>query len=268
MSQLSEDQIERYSRHIMLPEVGGKGQRRLLAAKVLLVGAGGLGSPAGLYLAAAGVGTIGVVDSDVVELSNLQRQVLHSTADLGRPKCLSAKEAMEGINPDVRVIPHDQRLTARNVLDVIADYDIVLDGSDNFPTRYLVSDACVLAGKPNVYGSILRFEGQATTILPRRGPCYRCIYPEPPPPGTVPSCQEAGVLGVTAGIVGLIQATEVVKIILGAGDLLVGRLLLYNGLNLTFRELSVRRRSDCALCGENPTITELADYEEFCSVRA
>jgi adenylyltransferase/sulfurtransferase len=268
VTQLSEDQIERYSRHIILPEVGGKGQRKLLAAKVLLVGAGGLGSPAGLYLAAAGVGTIGVVDSDAVELSNLQRQVLHSTADLGRPKCLSAKEAMEGINPDVRVIAHDQRLTAQNVLDVIADYDIVLDGSDNFPTRYLVNDACVMAGKPLSHGSILRFEGQATTILPGQGPCYRCIYPEPPPPGAIPTCQEAGVLGVTAGIVGLIQATEAVKMILGLGGLLAGRLLLYNGLNMTFRELRVRRRDDCALCGDNPTITELIDYEEFCSLRA
>jgi adenylyltransferase/sulfurtransferase len=266
--QLSEDQIERYSRHIILPEVGGKGQRKLLAARVLLIGAGGLGSPAGLYLAAAGVGTIGVVDSDAVELSNLQRQVLHATADLGQPKCLSAKETMEGINPDVRVIAHDQRLTAENVLDVMADYDIVLDGSDNFPTRYLVNDACVMTGKPLSHGSILRFEGQAMTILPRQGPCYRCIYPEPPPPGAIPSCQEAGVLGVTAGIVGLIQATEVVKMILGLGGLLAGRLLLYNGLNMTFRELRVRRRSDCAVCSEHPTIIELIDYEEFCSLRA
>jgi len=268
MTAFTEDQIERYSRHIILPEVGGKGQRKLLAAKVLLVGAGGLGSPAGLYLAAAGVGTIGVVDSDAVELSNLQRQVLHATADLGRPKCLSAKEAMEGINPDVRVIAHDQRLTAQNILDIIADYDIVLDGSDNFPTRYLVNDACVMAGKPLSHGSILRFEGQATTILPGQGPCYRCIYPEPPPPGAIPSCQEAGVLGVTAGIVGLIQATEAVKMILGLGGLLAGRLLLYNGLNMTFRELRVRRRDDCAVCSEHPTITELIDYEEFCGLRA
>lgn len=268
MSTLTEEQIERYSRHIILPEVGGKGQRKLLGARALLVGAGGLGSPAGLYLAAAGVGTIGVVDSDAVELSNLQRQVLHSTADIGRRKCLSAKEAMESINPDVQVIPYDERLTSANIIEIISDYDVVLDGSDNFPTRYLVNDACVMTGKPLSHGSILRFEGQATTILPGQGPCYRCLYPEPPPQGMVPTCQQAGVLGVTAGIVGLIQATEAVKIILGIGDLLVGRLLLYNGLQMAFREVPIRRRADCAVCGDSPTITELIDYEEFCSLRA
>jgi adenylyltransferase/sulfurtransferase len=268
MSDYTEEQIERYSRHIILPEVGGAGQRALLEAKVLLIGAGGLGSPVGLYLAAAGVGTIGVVDSDNVELSNLQRQVLHSTADLGRPKCLSAKETMEAINPDVEVVPHHVRLTADNALAIISGYDIVVDGSDNFATRFLVNDACVMAEKPLSHAGILRFEGQITTILPGRGPCYRCLYPEPPPPGLVPSCQEAGVLGATAGVVGLIQATEVLKLILGIGQPLVGRLLLFNALDMTLREVRIARDPDCAICGEHPTITSLIDYEQACGLLA
>ncbi len=268
MTAFTEEQIERYSRHIILPEVGGKGQQRLLGAKVVVIGAGGLGSPVGLYLAAAGVGTIGMVDSDAVELSNLQRQVLHATDDLGRRKCLSAKAAMESINPDIRVVPHDLRLTSENMLDIIADYDVVVDGSDNFPTRYLVNDACVIAGKPMSHAGILRFEGQVTTIVPGVGPCYRCLYPEPPPPGMVPSCQEAGILGATAGVVGTLQAVEVLKLILGIGDTLAGRLLLFNALEMTFREVRVERQGDCPVCGDSPTVTELIDYEEFCSLRA
>jgi molybdopterin/thiamine biosynthesis adenylyltransferase len=264
----TEEQIERYSRQILLPEVGGEGQRKLLAAKVLLVGAGGLGSPVGLYLAAAGVGTIGVADSDRVELSNLQRQVLHATRDLGSEKCLSAKATMEGINPDVHVVPLSIRLRSQNILGIIADYDIIVDGSDNFPTRYLVNDACVLTGKPLSHAGILRFDGQVTTIVPGRGPCYRCLYPHPPPPGIVPSCQEAGVLGATAGVVGCLQATEVIKLILGIGEPLVGRLLLYDGLEMTIRTIRMRRDPACAVCGDSPTITELADYEEFCGLKA
>jgi len=264
---LSEDQIERYSRHILLPEVGGEGQWKLLQSKALLIGAGGLGSPAGLYLAAAGVGTIGVVDSDTVDLSNLQRQVLHCTPRLGQPKCLSAKQTMEELNPDVHVIPYHERLTSENILGIIADYDVVLDGSDNFPTRYLVNDACVMSHKPLCHAGILRFEGQVTTIVPGEGPCYRCLYPEPPPPGLVPSCQEAGILGVTAGVVGLIQATEALKLILGIGQPLIGRLLLYGALDASFREVRVPRHADCAVCGDSPTITELIDYQEFCGLR-
>jgi adenylyltransferase/sulfurtransferase len=267
MTAFTDEQVERYSRHIILPEVGGKGQRKLLDARVVIIGAGGLGSPTGLYLAAAGIGTIGIVDSDVVELSNLQRQVLHDTSDLGRHKSLSGKETMEAINPDVHVIPHDLRLSSNNILDVINDYDIVVDGSDNFPTRYLVNDACLMTGKPLSHAGILRFEGQATTIIPGQGPCYRCLYPEPPPPGMVPSCQEAGILGATAGVMGTIQASEVLKLILGIGNPLSGRLLLYNGLDMTFREVPVARRRDCPLCGDNPTVTTLIDYEEFCSLR-
>lgn len=267
MTAFTEEQIERYSRHIILPEVGGKGQRKLLESKVLVVGAGGLGSPVCLYLAAAGVGTIGLVDSDTVELSNLQRQVLHATSDVGRSKCLSAKETMEAINPDVRVVTHDLRLSSANILDIIRDYDIVVDGSDNFPTRYLVNDACVMSGKPLSHAGILRFEGQVTTIIPGQGPCYRCLYPEPPPPGMVPSCQEAGILGATAGVVGTIQAAEVLKLILGIGNPLAGRLLLYNALDMTFREVAVVRQPECPVCGDNPTVTELIDYEEFCSLR-
>lgn len=268
MTAFTEEQIERYSRHIILPEVGGAGQRALLEAKVLLIGAGGLGSPVGLYLAAAGVGKLGVVDSDEVELSNLQRQVLHRTADLGRPKCLSAKETMEGLNPDVEVVPHQVRLTAENALDIISGYDVVADGSDNFATRFLVNDACVMAGRPLSHAGILRFEGQLTTILPGRGPCYRCLYPEPPPPGMVPSCQEAGILGATAGVVGLLQATEVLKLVLGIGEPLAGRLLMFNALDMSFREVRVARDPGCALCGERPRITSLVDYEEACAFRA
>jgi molybdopterin/thiamine biosynthesis adenylyltransferase len=268
LSSFSDEQIERYSRHILLPEVGGAGQQRLLNARVLIIGAGGLGSPLALYLAAAGVGTIGIADADAVELSNLQRQVLHTTADLGRRKCLSAKESMEAINPDVQVRAYDTRLTSANVLDIIAGYDVVADGTDNFPTRYLVNDACVLTGTPLVHAGILRFEGQATTIVPGRGPCYRCLYPEPPPPGMVPSCQEAGVLGATAGLVGTIQANEVLKLILGIGEPLIGRLLLYDGLEMTFRTIRFARRADCPICGESPTIHALIDYEQFCGLAA
>lgn len=267
MAEFTEDQIERYSRHIILAEVGGRGQRKLLEAKVLIVGAGGLGSPAGLYLAAAGVGTIGMVDSDAVELSNLQRQVLHTTATLGERKCLSAKRTMEALNPDIQVIPYDQRLTSHNILEIISDYDLVVDGSDNFPTRYLVNDACVIVGKPLSHAGILRFEGQVTTIIPGQGPCYRCLYPDPPPPGLVPSCQQAGILGATAGVIGGIQASEALKVILGIGEPLVGRLLLYNGLEMTFRTVTVRRQPECPVCGEHPSLTELIDYEEFCSLR-
>ena len=266
MSAFTEEQIERYSRHIILQEVGGKGQRKLLAASVLVIGAGGLGSPVGLYLAAAGVGTIGVVDCDAVELSNLQRQVLHATPDLGQRKCLSAQATMEAINPDVTVIPHDLRLTSANALEVISGYDVVVDGADNFPTRYLVNDACVLLGTPLVHAGILRFEGQVTTVAPGRGPCYRCLYPEPPPPGMVPSCQEAGILGATAGVVGALQATEALKLLLGIGEPLIGRLLIYDALDMVFRSIKVARDPHCLVCGEAPTITELIDYEQFCGV--
>lgn len=264
----TEAQVERYSRHILLPEVGGKGQRALLAARVLLIGAGGLGSPAGLYLAAAGVGTIGVVDCDRVELSNLQRQVLHATSDLGRRKCLSAKARMEAVNPDAHVIPHDGRLTAGNVMGILENYDLVVDGSDNFPTRYLVNDACVLAGKTLVHAGILRFEGQLLTIVPHVGPCYRCLYPHPPAPGAVPSCAEAGVLGATAGVMGTLQATEAIKLILGIGEPLVGRLLIYDGLEMSFRTVRLGRRPDCPVCGEHPTLRTLIDYEQFCGLAA
>jgi adenylyltransferase/sulfurtransferase len=260
----TEEQIERYSRHIILPEVGAKGQEKIRQAKVFLVGAGGLGSPAGYYLAAAGVGTIGVADSDEVDLSNLQRQILHCTPRLGVSKALSAKETIESLNPDVKVIPYTERLTSENILDIIKDYDVILDGSDNFPTRYLVNDACVLLKKPLSHGSIFRFEGQATTIIPGEGPCYRCLFEEPPPPEMVPSCQQAGVLGVLAGVIGVIQATEVLKLILGVGDLLVGKLLVYDALRMDFRKVKVRRNPNCPVCGDNPTITELIDYEEFC----
>lgn len=262
----TEEQIERYSRHIILPEVGGIGQQRLLAARVLVLGAGGLGSPVGLYLAAAGVGTIGVVDADCVDLSNLQRQILHATRDLGRPKCLSAQATMEGINPDVRVIPHQTRLDSSNALSLIGDYEVVVDGSDNFPTRYLVNDACVMLGRPLVHAGILRFEGQVTTIVPGEGPCYRCLYPEPPLPGLLPSCQEAGVLGATAGVIGAIQATEALKLLLGIGDALIGRLLIYDGLAMSVRVVPMRRDPYCPMCSEARTIRELVDYEQFCGI--
>ena len=266
MSDFTEEQIERYSRHIILPEVGGKGQKKLLDSKVFLVGAGGLGSPAAFYLAAAGIGKIGISDNDDVDFSNLQRQILHSTKDVGRPKVQSAKETLEALNPDVEVVPYTERLNSENIIDIIKDYDVILDGSDNFPTRYLVNDACVMLGKPLSHGSIFRFDGQATTILPGQGPCYRCLYETPPPPDLVPSCQEAGVLGIIAGIIGVIQATEVIKLRLEKGNLLNGKLLLYDSLNMDFKKLKIQRNPACPMCGENPTIKELIDYEEFCQV--
>lgn len=257
----TDEQVERYSRHIILPEVGGKGQKRLLAAKVLLVGAGGLGCPVGFYLTAAGVGTIGIVDNDRVELSNLQRQIAHSTQTLGMHKADSAKRAFTALNPDVDVVAIKERLTKDNIEAILKDYDVVVDGSDNFPTRYLVNDACVFMGKPLVSGAILRFEGQVTTILPRDGHCYRCLFEAPPPPGLVPSCQEAGVLGVLPGVIGALEATEVLKLILGKGDVLKNELLIYSALKASFRKLKVPRNPACPICGENPTITELADYD-------
>jgi adenylyltransferase/sulfurtransferase len=264
---LSPQEVARYSRHLIMPEVGMDGQRRLKAASVLLIGAGGLGSPLGLYLAAAGVGRIGLVDFDVVDFSNLQRQVLHGTPDVGRPKLQSAKDRLHAINPEVRIDLYDTRLTSANALNVLEPYDIVIDGTDNFPTRYLVNDACVLLKKPNVYGSIFRFDGQASVFYPPQGPCYRCLYPEPPPPGEVPSCAEGGVLGILPGLIGCIQATEAVKLILGKGEPLIGRLLLYDALQMTFQEFKVRRNPRCPLCGDQPTITRLIDYEQFCGVR-
>ncbi len=263
---LSKEEVERYSRHLIIPEVGMEGQLKLKQAKVLLVGAGGLGAPLGLYLAAAGVGRIGIVDFDVVDLTNLQRQVIHGTADVGRKKLDSAAATMHDINPHVQVDRHETALTSENALDIIREYDLVVDGTDNFPTRYLVNDACVLTGKPNVYGSIFRFEGQATVFAYPGGPCYRCLYPEPPPPGLVPSCAEGGVLGILPGTVGLIQATEAVKLILGIGEPLVGRLLLYDALAMRFRELRLRRNPECPVCGEQRTITKLIDYHQFCGV--
>lgn len=257
------DQLKRYSRHIIMPQVGGIGQRKLLESKVLLIGAGGLGSPAALYLAAAGVGTLGIVDFDVVDFSNLQRQILHDTSDVGRPKVLSATETLQEINPDVRVVPHELALSSENIMEVIEPYEIVLDGSDNFPTRYLVNDACYLANKINVHGSIFLFDGQASVFKPGEG-CYRCLYPTPPPPGMVPSCAEAGVFGVLPGIVGSIQAVEAIKLILGVGEPLVNRLLIFDALNMEFREVRLRRDPDCPLCGQNPTVTELIDYQVFC----
>jgi len=266
MSEFTDEQINRYSRHIILPEVGGKGQKKLLEAKVFLVGAGGLGSPAAFYLAAAGIGKIGIADNDNVDFSNLQRQILHSTKDVDCPKAQSAKETIEDLNPDVEVVPYTDRLNSENIIDIIKDYDVILDGSDNFPTRYLVNDACVMLGKPLSHGAIFRFDGQATTIIPGEGPCYRCLYETPPPPDLVPSCQEAGVLGVIAGTIGVIQATEVIKLILGKGELLNGKLLLYDSLGMDFKKLKIQRNPDCPICSENPTIKELIDYEEFCQV--
>ncbi len=262
----SEEQIRRYSRHIILPEIGGKGQQKLLASRVLIVGAGGLGSPVALYLAAAGVGTLGIADFDDVEASNLQRQIIHGTRDLGRPKVLSAAAKIADLNPDVKVVPHPLRLTSANALDLIAAYDVVVDASDNFPTRYLANDACVLLGKPLVHGSIYRFDGQATVFTPGQG-CYRCLFPAPPPPGTVPSCAEAGVLGVLPGIIGTIQAIEVVKVLLGIGESLTGRLLIFDALAMQFHEVRLRRHPACPVCGDNPSIHELIDYEEFCGLR-
>jgi len=265
---LRDDQVERYSRQIILPNVGGKGQEKLLNAKVLVIGAGGLGSPVSLYLASAGVGKIGIVDSDAVELNNLQRQILHSTKNVGVPKVDSARERLTAINTDIAVIPYKTRLTSENILDIIKDYDIIVDGSDNFPTRYLVNDACVLSKKPLSHGGIFRFDGQAITIVPGKSACYRCLFPEPPPPGLVPGCQEAGILGAVAGVIGVIQANEVLKLILGIGEPLAGRLLVFNALDSTFRIVKVPKNEDCPICGRRPTITKLIDYEEFCQLRA
>jgi sulfur-carrier protein adenylyltransferase/sulfurtransferase len=264
---LSNDEIARYSRHLILPEVGMNGQLKLKAAKIALIGAGGLGAPVGLYLAAAGIGRIGLVDFDVVDASNLQRQVIHGTRDIGRKKLDSAADRMLDINPHLQVDKFDAGLTRENALGILQDYDLVIDGTDNFPTRYLVNDACVLLGKPNVYGSIFRFEGQATVFAYEDGPCYRCLYPEPPPPGLVPSCAEGGVLGILPGLIGVVQATEAVKIILGTGETLKGRLLLYDALHMRFRELKLRRDPNCPVCGDRPTIRELIDYQEFCGLR-
>ena len=265
--ELSNDEIRRYSRHLILPEVGLAGQKKIKAASVLCIGAGGLGSPIAMYLAAAGIGKIGIVDFDTVDFSNLQRQILHTDADVGRSKAESAKETINGINPHCEVVIHNTRISSENALDLIRPYDIVVDGTDNFPTRYLTNDACVLLKKPNVYGSIFRFEGQASVFAPHLGgPCYRCLYPEPPPPGMVPSCAEGGVLGVLPGIIGCIQANEILKLALGKGNLLVGRLLLFNALEMKFRELKLRRDPQCPICGDHPTIKELIDYETFCGI--
>jgi molybdopterin/thiamine biosynthesis adenylyltransferase/rhodanese-related sulfurtransferase/molybdopterin converting factor small subunit len=264
---LSNEELMRYSRHLILPEVGMEGQLKLKNAKVALIGAGGLGAPLGLYLAAAGIGRIGMVDFDSVDVSNLQRQIIHGTKDIGRKKLDSAAEKMQDINPHLQIDKYDVALTSDNALDILGNYDIVIDGTDNFPTRYLVNDACVLLKKPNVYGSIFRFEGQATVFAYEDGPCYRCLYPEPPPPGLVPSCAEGGVLGILPGLIGVVQATEAVKIILGVGSTLKNRLVLYDALNMKFRELKLRREVECPVCGDHPTITKLIDYHEFCGVR-
>jgi molybdopterin/thiamine biosynthesis adenylyltransferase/rhodanese-related sulfurtransferase len=264
--ELSNEEIARYSRHLIMPEVALDGQKKLKQARVLTIGAGGLGAPLAMYLAAAGVGTIGVVDFDVVDESNLQRQIIHGTSDVGRPKMESARDRIKDINPNVKVETYEEPLTSENALDIFKDYDIIVDGTDNFPTRYLVNDACVLLGKPNVYGSIFRFEGQASVFYAEEGPCYRCLYPEPPPPGLVPSCAEGGVLGILPGAIGTIQATETVKLILGIGEPLIGRLLLYDALGMSFREMKLRKDPNCPVCGENPTVTELIDYQEFCGI--
>jgi len=264
---LSKDEILRYSRHLIMPEVGMDGQLKLKNAKVLCIGAGGLGSPLLLYLGAAGVGRLGIVDFDVVDFTNLQRQVIHGTADVGRSKLESAQATIREINPNVEVVGYDVRLTSENALELFRDFDIIVDGTDNFPTRYLVNDACVLLGKPNVYGSIFRFEGQASVFYARQGPCYRCLYPEPPPPGLVPSCAEGGVLGVLPGIVGCLQAMETIKLIIGQGQTLIGRLLVFDALGMKFRELKLRKNPDCPVCGAHPTITGLIDYEQFCGIR-
>jgi sulfur-carrier protein adenylyltransferase/sulfurtransferase len=264
---LSNQEILRYSRHLIMPEVGMEGQQKLKAARVLCIGAGGLGSPLALYLAAAGVGTLGIVDFDVVDYTNLQRQIIHTTADVGRKKIDSAAEKLKAINPFLELRRFETKLSSTNALDLFREFDIVADGTDNFPTRYLVNDACVLTGKPNVYGSIFRFEGQASVFAREEGPCYRCLYPEPPPPGLVPSCAEGGVLGILPGLVGVIQATEVIKLILGKGDPLIGRLLLIDALGMKFRELKLRKNADCPVCGTRPTISKLIDYDEFCGIR-
>jgi sulfur-carrier protein adenylyltransferase/sulfurtransferase len=264
---LNKDEILRYSRHLIMPEVGMEGQQKLKAAKVLCIGTGGLGSPLALYLAAAGVGTIGLVDFDVVDFTNLQRQIIHTTADVGRPKLDSAIDKLGAINPFINIRRFDTLLNSSNALEIFRDFDIIVDGTDNFPTRYLVNDACVLSGKPNVYGSIFRFEGQASVFAMKEGPCYRCLYPEPPPPGLVPSCAEGGVLGILPGLVGVIQATEAIKLILGKGEPLVGRLLLVDALGMKFRELKLRKNPECPACGLHPTVTELIDYQQFCGIR-
>ena len=264
---LSNEEVLRYSRHLIMPEVGMEGQLKLKTAKVLCIGAGGLGSPLAMYLAAAGVGTLGIVDFDVVDFTNLQRQIIHSTGDVGRKKLDSAEESIKGINPYVDVRKFETRLSSENALELFRDFDIVVDGTDNFPTRYLVNDACVLTGKPNVYGSIFRFEGQASVLATKEGPCYRCWYPEPPPPGLVPSCAEGGVLGILPGLVGVIQATEVVKLILCKGEPLIGRVLLVDALGMKFRQLKLKKNPDCPVCSAHPTITELIDYQEFCGIR-
>src|SRR5467141_2932736 len=264
---LSNDEILRYSRHLIMPEVGMEGQQKLKAAKVLCIGAGGLGSPLALYLTAAGIGTLGIVDFDVVDYTNLQRQIIHTTADVGRKKLDSAADKLKAINPFVQVKTFETRLSSENALDLFREFDIIADGTDNFPTRYLVNDACVLMGKPNVYGSIFRFEGQASVFATEQGPCYRCLYPEPPPPGLVPSCAEGGVLGILPGLVGVMQATEVIKLILGESEPLIGRLLLIDALAMKFRELKLRKNPDCPVCGTHPTVTRLIDYNEFCGIR-
>src|SRR5437588_7257543 len=264
---LSPQEVARYSRHLIMPEVALEGQKRLKASSVLLIGAGGLGSPLGLYLAAAGVGRIGLVDFDVVDFSNLQRQVLHGTLDVGRPKLHSARDRLQAINPEVGIDLYETKLTSANAISIIEPYDVIIDGTDNFPTRYLVNDACVLLKKPNVYGTIFRFDGQASVFYPPQGPCYRCLYPEPPPPGEVPSCAEGGVLGILPGFIGIVQATEAVKLILGKGSPLIGRLLLYDALQMSVQEFKVRRNPKCPLCGDAPTITKLIDYDQFCGIR-
>lgn len=267
MVELTKEEMTRYSRHLILPEVGIEGQKKLKSSKVLLIGTGGLGAPSAMYLAAAGIGTIGIVDFDFVDESNLQRQIIHGTRDIGRPKTASAKDRIKSINPKVNVVTYNTKLTSENALDIIKDYDIVADGTDNFPTRYLVNDACVLLGKPNVYASVYRFEGQASVFNAEEGPCYRCLYPEPPPPGLVPSCAEGGILGVLPGIMGCIQANEVIKLILGGGESLVSRLLLFDSWKMRFRELKLHKDPECPICGKNPTITKLVDYEEFCGLK-
>jgi adenylyltransferase/sulfurtransferase len=264
--ELTREEVQRYSRHLIMPEVGVDGQRKLKAARVLCVGAGGLGAPASMYLAAAGIGTLGLVDFDAVDASNLHRQVIYDTTDVGKRKLEAARDRLTAMNPSVKVVMHELALTSKNALDVLKDYDVILDGTDNFQTRYLVNDACVLLGKPNAYGSIFRFDGQASVFAVKGGPCYRCLYPEPPPPGLVPSCAEGGVLGVLPGVIGVIQATEAIKLILGSGQPLIGRLLLYDALQMRFRELKLRRDTECPICGDHPTIHALIDYDQFCGV--
>lgn len=264
--QFTDDQVKRYSRHIILPKVGGKGQKKLLQSKALVIGTGGLGSPAAYYLAAAGVGTIGLVDDDRVDLSNLQRQILHTTSEVGISKTLSAGHKLIALNPDIHVEQHELRVDSTNAMELIGEYDVVLDGTDNFPARFLINDACVMSGKPLIHAGIHRFEGQAMTILPGEGPCYRCVFPEPPPPGLVPSCQEAGVLGCIAGVLGTIQATEAVKVLLGLGDPLVGRMLVFDALEMSFRTVKIPRDTQCAVCSERPTINKLIDYEQACEL--